>query len=173
MKNDFEIRGEEAVVYVRCKSLTFATLVDTEDIPRLLDFPYSWYACKRTYGGFVVKSKIYKSSGIYLHRFILDAPPDLYVDHINHDTLDNRKMNLRLATPSQNGQNRIGAARNSRSNIRGVRYRVDRGQWAAELKINGKHHHIGYYNDKRSAEIAVMNARKIMMPYSQEALKES
>lgn len=44
----------------------------------------------------------------YLHRLILNPPDDLYVDHINGNTLDNRKCNLRIVTHSQNLENSKG-----------------------------------------------------------------
>lgn len=43
---------------------------------------------------------------VLLHRLILNAPKGIYVDHINHDQLDNRRINIRLCTPSENQHNR-------------------------------------------------------------------
>ena len=42
---------------------------------------------------------------IRLHRFITNCPKDKVVDHINHNTLDNRKCNLRICTRFENNQN--------------------------------------------------------------------
>jgi len=39
---------------------------------------------------------------VYLHRFIMDAGPDVEVDHKNHQTLDCRRPNLECVTPSEN-----------------------------------------------------------------------
>lgn len=44
--------------------------------------------------------------GLRMHRFIMDPPSGLVVDHINHDKLDNRKSNLRVCTTFDNNQNR-------------------------------------------------------------------
>lgn len=86
-------------------------LVDEEDLPRIL--PYLWYAAQtsRKTG----KPKIYvqgTSPGagrplFYLHRFVLDAPKGIKVDHRNGDTFDCQKGNLRLATDNQNAHNRM------------------------------------------------------------------
>jgi hypothetical protein len=79
---------------------------------------------------------------LYLHRLLTDAPPHLKVDHVNGDTLDNRRHNLRLATNQQNMENRPkGANRNSKSGIRGVVYFRARGAqeyWAANVQSGGK-----------------------------------
>lgn len=43
---------------------------------------------------------------LLMHRAILQAPARSHVDHANHNTLDNRRCNIRLATPSDNSANR-------------------------------------------------------------------
>jgi len=56
---------------------------------------------------------------IYLHRFILQTPPKMDTDHINHNKLDNRRKNLRVATRSQNKQNTL-ISRANKSGFKGV-----------------------------------------------------
>jgi hypothetical protein len=84
----------------------YITVIDAEDLPRICS--YHWHAryCKpdryaaRTTSRRIVGVR--KVVAIYLHRFLLDAPPELQVDHINGDTLDNRKANLELVSPEEN-----------------------------------------------------------------------
>lgn len=107
-----------------------------------------------------------------LHRIILGLKRgDPHVDHINGDTLDNRRANLRLADCAQNAQNRRGANRNSRSGIRGVHFRRDRKRspWQAGLKLNGKHRRFGCYATREEAAEVIAAARARLMPYSAEA----
>ena len=46
-----------------------------------------------------------RKANVYVHRLILNPPPDLLVDHVNGDGLDNRRTNIRVATRSQNNAN--------------------------------------------------------------------
>jgi hypothetical protein len=49
-----------------------------------------------------------KATTVAMHRLIMNPPPHLYVDHINHCRADNRRFNLRLATHTENQRNQIG-----------------------------------------------------------------
>ena len=77
-------------------------LVDDEDYECLMAMG-SWCAVIRSSGWRAQTQHNGKLQ--YMHRIILDAPSNLEVDHINHDTLDNRRCNIRLCTRSQNMQN--------------------------------------------------------------------
>ncbi len=79
------------------------------------------------------------------------------VDHINGDTLDNRDCNLRLATRKQNGRNRR-RNRNNTSGYKGVYWHKANGKWAAQIVVNGKRRHLGYFDDPRDAYAAYCEA---------------
>lgn len=60
-----------------------------------------------------------RQTTVLMHREIMHAPPGIQVDHIFHDTLDNRKSRLRLATQMQN-QGNVGLRRNNTTGVRGI-----------------------------------------------------
>jgi hypothetical protein len=55
-----------------------------------------------------------------LHRVLIDCPDGLFVDHINHNPLDNRKQNLRICTKQENLRNRR-KPKNYNNTYKGVR----------------------------------------------------
>ena len=84
---------------------------------------HKWNAYPNVMGGFYAACRIFrngKNTTLYMHRLIMGEPKGKQVDHWNHDTLDNRRSNLRIVTNRQNNENRAGAYKNSKSGIRGV-----------------------------------------------------
>jgi len=95
--------------------------------------------------------------GIYMHSVIVNTPKGMETDHINHNTLDNQRENLRVCTGSQNMKNR-DKQNNNTSGYKGVTYitnktkRVKR--WLAQTMEKRKHIVIGYFNTAEEAALA-------------------
>lgn len=175
MKNDYEVRGDVTAIFiVRRDGTRLETLINTSDLSKVKEYPNTWCVKWDTHvNSYYVLGMLKKEDGsktsVRLHRFIVDAPNGMVVDHINHDTLDNRKNNLRIVTNKQNQQNKKIKRSNTISGIMGVTYHRHSKKWKCTIKVDGKTHYLGYYHDKKEAEEVVKKARKELMPYSMEA----
>lgn len=186
MKNDYEIRGDVTVIFLdRKDGSRLECLIDTDDLPRAMEFPWKWsphwnpqtesfYAEGKTYHKRNPDGTDAKREHYELHRWLyLPLPKTVEVDHINHDTLDNRRSsNLRVLPKGMNQQNYKGARKDSSSGIRGVRKTHMEGKWKAAIKVNKIEYCLGYFTDLKEAERVVTAARARMMPYSLEALNK-
>jgi hypothetical protein len=101
----------------------------------------------------------------YLHRAVLGlAPGDgLQADHINRDTLDNRRANLRVVVHRQNLQNQ--RQHGGTSVFRGVSRRGSR--WRASAMKDGRTHHLGMYGSELEAARVAERWRRTNMPFAQ------
>lgn len=96
---------------------------------------------------------------VLMHRLILGAQAGQRVDHINHNGLDNRRANLRFATPAQNAAN-SRPWRNNTSGYRGVSWRKDKNIWSAQIQVDGRLRHLGFFLDAWSAAQAYNEAAR-------------
>jgi hypothetical protein len=87
---------------------------------------------------------------VLLHRFILNAPDQLEVDHRDWDKLNNQRDNLRLATKAQNNANR-GPQRNKSCPYKGVFYHKRDMVWRASIIVDGKNRHLGTFRCPKKA----------------------
>lgn len=79
------------------------------------------------------------------------------IDHIDRDPSNNRIVNLRPATASQNQANR-SSPRNRTSGIRGVTFASANGRWCAKIQAEGKSRNLGYFDSLEDAATAYRNA---------------
>jgi hypothetical protein len=79
------------------------------------------------------------------------APKDKLVDHRDGNTLDNRRENLRLATPSQNNQNHHRINSQNRSGFTGVGWHKQKRKWRSWVSVNGKYIHVGLFENLSDA----------------------
>jgi len=88
---------------------------------------------------------------IYLHRFIMNVPQDMEIDHINGDRLDNRKWNLRICTAHENRMNTGNVRENKTSKYKGVCWDKIRKKWFSQITVRNKCIKLGRYNDEIDA----------------------
>lgn len=87
-----------------------ATLIDAGDWIRVKRFRWYTMAVKRPLGGeYRAAAPCYvdgRRTVLYMHVIINGTPRGAFTDHANHDSLDNRRVNLRTVTPSESAANR-------------------------------------------------------------------
>lgn len=111
---------------------------------------------------------------IRMHRELLGhtTGDGLEVDHIDGNRQNNRRANLRDATPLENSQN-LPAQRGRTSRHRGVSFNRALGKWHARVLVNGQRHHLGFYADELEAAEAARTARLRLMPFTVESRSEA
>lgn len=130
------------------------TIVDLDDLERVINFPYTWCAkYNHTNDEYYVVSNVYhpelkQTRPIFLHQFLMNANGK-DVDHENNDTLDNRKSNMRVVEESNNSKNRKSRNRNNKSGYRNVS--LIKGKWVVQLQIDGKNTKLGSFDDVHEA----------------------
>lgn len=90
--------------------------------------------------------------------------PSQQIDHIDRNPRNNRIENLREASPTENGQNKVRARSDSTSKLIGVSLDKRRGEWRARITVGRREHHLGYFATKEEASAAYWKAKPIMHP---------
>lgn len=86
-----------------------------------------------------------------------EDPGNKLIDHVNSDPSDNRICNLRLATSADNARN-MRKVDGTTSEYKGVSWYKRKKKWMAQIRINGKSTHLGYFHDEEAAHAAYWNA---------------
>lgn len=130
-------------------------IVDDEDFDRMSQ--YKWCAhVSRIYVYAVSQQRIKQPDGKtkqylkWMHREILNCPSGYFVDHIDHNTLNNQKSNLRVSTRSQNCSNNKAASKIT--GFKGVKN--DAGRFRARIVHGGKTFHLGCFSTPELAAAA-------------------
>jgi hypothetical protein len=128
-------------------------MVDDEDFDNLDQ--YYWFARRDRVTSYAVGSLSRKPAGpttmvgrkrrpkgqggvgrlIPMHRFLLNAPDDVEVDHINGNGLDNRKCNLRLASRSENLKNRR-VFKTNKLGYKGIHFEKSTGRYTVRISVS-------------------------------------
>jgi hypothetical protein len=168
MKNEYEIRGDTIAIKLKNKKgVEKETLIDLDDLEKVESLGLCWhlkfaennqqYYCRATqYMGMVDGKPKYKM--IYLHRVIAGDEKGKYIDHINHDSLDNRKSNLASVDNKTNVTNRKTHNRNSKTGVRNVSY--SHNKYIVQIQIDGKNTRMGSFDNLEDAAKLAEECRK-------------
>jgi hypothetical protein len=145
----------------------FVALVDDEDYPILSR--HNWHVISKN------ENPIYYAEGrickhkLYMHHLILGKPPHpssifhYMTDHIDGNTLNNQRSNLRWVTISQNSMNRAKGMMNGKvctSKFKGVSKYSRLNVWVAEITKDGKTKYLGKFINEVDAANAYNEAAK-------------
>lgn len=151
MRNQYFIEGDTVRIVLKRKTGDpLIAIADLADLPKLQAFDTSWYGWwNRTSKKFYAHAHHPDTDiPVPMHRFLMDFPEGLEVDHIEHDGLDNRRSNLRAVTRSINQLNRKGPESRNTHGHRGVSFcpgKRGRKPWRVRFVINGRQRYFGRY----------------------------
>ncbi len=139
--------------------LTQGKVAQIDDADWPLVNQHKWYAAKQADGLFYAVTKVWnpetqKQSIMRMHRVIAGVAKGVMVDHNDGDGLNNRRCNLRAATCAQNSRNRRKQINAKWSKFKGVTWVKRDQKWKAAIWINGKYHHLGYFDTETGAAAA-------------------
>jgi hypothetical protein len=141
-------------------------LVDDADYEVLSQF--NWHVDWSSFTNSFYARRYLSNKRIYMHREILAAKPGQQVDHKNHNTLDNRRSNIRIVDATGNGKNRSTQI-NNRSGITGVRLLTANNKWIAYISENGVRKYLGSFNSFAAA-VAARKKAEVALGYECECV---
>lgn len=146
-KNEFRFLGNDIVEFDVYDYKTFNVIstfkIDAESYPTVSK--YKWHL-QNNYAATLKDNK-----RIYLHRLIMNPKEGQQVDHINLDTTDNRKSNLRIVNNSLNSTNRKPY---NKLNIKGIEFHKKINKYSAYIRVNHKQYHSPCYSTIEEASFA-------------------
>lgn len=114
--------------------------IDNEDSDLVLGLG-KWSLTNNRAGFYALKN--IKGKKVYLHRLIAKTPDGLVTDHINGNTLDNRKNNLRACSHRANIRNSPKA--------KGISWLPKRNKWLAQITVKRKNIFLGHFKTEKEA----------------------
>lgn len=134
-------------------------IVDDDDFERLSR--YKWHYMRKKCASPGYASRSFPGQGnLSMHRFIMGAKKGQIVDHINGDTLDNRRANLRFCEHKENSRNQR-KRRITQSKYKGLSRAKGRSIWQVQISVNGKKTTVGNFASEEDAARAYDKAARM------------
>lgn len=172
--NKYKIKGKVTTIYFtnQLDEIIMEGYIDTDDLQTLIDLDFHWAVTldlgeRDYYARYTIyykdENNVKKRKIHCLHRYLMNVTAkDIKVDHINHKTLDNRKINLRESSVANNTKNRHAKNTNNKSGFRNVSWNGS--GWSVQLQVEGKNTTLKRFK-KNELEEAGKFAEKMRQKY--------
>lgn len=153
--------------YIQLTNSKELTIVDDEDYEMLINLCPSWTLCNSGVKDVPQHIHVGKDrDGVMMHRVIMGLKwgDIMIVDHIDFNTLNNQRVNLRLCTKQQNAFHSRKYSGTS-SKYKGVTFDSARKLWKAKIGINGKEIYGGRFVTEKEA---ALKANELMLKHHKE-----
>lgn len=153
--NQYDLSGKYGVGWTNNTNEEF--YFDLEDYDKIKD--YCWFLDNR---GYILANTFNskKHKMVQMHRLLMNYPKNKDVDHINHNTKDNRKSNLRICFHRDNQKN-LKLSIDNTSGVTGVSWDKNKNNWIVQIQCNNNPIYLGRYIDFKDAVKARKEAEKI------------
>lgn len=111
---------------------------------------YNWFAGYNAKRNVFVAQRNDKTKTMYMHSVINKTPAGFDTDHIDGDTLNNQRSNLRTTSRGENMMNRK-INKNNVAGFKGVSYKKLNKKWTAQIQVNKKKVYLGLFDKKEDA----------------------
>lgn len=170
MKNKYH-KNSNGTISIELNGGTHETVISEEDFELVNSYSGTWGLAYEPHTGTFYVHGYTRENGIKkticLHRFILGLGNRKQLgDHINHDTLENTRENLRVVDNSVNRHNIKGPQKNNSTGYPGVSFKKQHNKFVARINKNGKPVHLGYFATPEAAYRVYLNAKSDIDPLS-------
>ncbi len=142
-----------------------AAIVDDEDFEMLSAFSWHFRPMRakqpeKGYAALTVRPGDGHCLQMFMHQMLISLPKGVQVDHINGNSLDYRRQNLRPSTQAQNARN-VAKPKHARSSrFKGVWHDRRTGKWQAYITADRRRYHLGVFGHEEDAARAYNDAAR-------------
>lgn len=138
--------------------MTKQILLTQEKVALVDDADYEWliqrkWHAHRSHKAWYARRPEGRNQTVFMHREIMNASTGEEVDHIDGNSLNNTRANLRLCTMTQNQRNKPKFSNNT-SGYKGVSWSKQKNKWHARIYTMGRNVHIGLFDSAVEAALA-------------------
>lgn len=150
-RNRFEhLADGTTAILLEYKGQTLKCVIDTSDFDLIKD--YTWVANNRRDETFYARTILQNPRRNLKMEHVLLPPKDgLTPDHIDRSGMNNRRLNLRYATKSQQTANQKRRQSSKTSQYRGVSWNKDTNKWRAQITAEDRKNHLGLFSSEVDA----------------------